>query len=152
MITETSVRVQLLQGDMEQHYPFLRNEWFLRAVANVPDCDVDEILNVTSERGAMSRQDVAWALARNRWANRICDRCWNKERPQELKMCVRCCLTFYCNRRCQEKDWPRHKLRCCAENAVLEDGPQRVEFCRISNPEEAESCGQGSTATLLFDS
>jgi hypothetical protein len=80
MVEETSVRAQLV-ADEAAHCPFLRDENFLRAVRNVPDCDIDYAFKFVSERCALSKQDVARMLAINRWSNRICDHCWNKDRP-----------------------------------------------------------------------
>ncbi len=165
-----SVRARLLQGDLEARCPFLSNGRFIRAVTNVPNCDVDDVLNATSElRGiaianvpncgadeslnvtlqssAMSRKDVAQLIAGMRWANRVCDRCWKKDRPKELMLCNRCCLVFYCDRGCQKADWARHKLRCCAENPVPDDGPHGLILGLPSDSEASEDfrCGEETT-------
>ena len=142
-----SVRARLLQGDLEARCPFLSTKRFLRAVTNVPNRDVDDVMNANSGQGriaivnipkcaadgkvlnatllpsAVSRQDVAQFIATTRWASPICDLCWKKDQPKQLMLCDRCCLVFYCNRVCQKADWARHKRRCCADNPIADDGP-----------------------------
>ena len=148
MTTEKSIRAQVIQGDLEAQFPFLRSDWFLRAVDNVPDCDIDEFFNITGKSDALSRKDVPRTIAMLRWANRVCDHCESEGRPKNLMLCNRCCLTFYCNRRCQVADWPRHKQRCCVENPVLDKGPQRLARELASDHEEIEDLKCGNETTL----
>ncbi|TDL22934.1 hypothetical protein BD410DRAFT_897807 [Rickenella mellea] len=48
-------------------------------------------------------------------ANPQCSIVWSFKDPiPNLEMCGRCLWTFYCSRKCQKIDWPRHKAEPCA--------------------------------------
>lgn len=40
----------------------------------------------------------------------ICDFCL--KRTADLKHCSKCHQMYYCNRECQQNDWPLHKSEC----------------------------------------
>ncbi|GFH56483.1 hypothetical protein CTEN210_12959 [Chaetoceros tenuissimus] len=42
---------------------------------------------------------------------KICH-CCKKTSEEKLPTCSRCKIVGYCNRECQRKDWPKHKLEC----------------------------------------
>lgn len=42
---------------------------------------------------------------------KICH-CCQKTSDEKLPTCSRCKIVGYCNRECQRKDWPKHKLEC----------------------------------------
>jgi MYND finger len=45
-------------------------------------------------------------------ADSTCRTCSKEMLPQDVMRCSRCKKAAYCNRECQKKDWPRHKLQC----------------------------------------
>ena len=45
-------------------------------------------------------------------AGSTCCTCSNQMLPDNVMRCSRCKKAAYCNRECQKKDWPRHKLQC----------------------------------------
>jgi len=104
------------------------------AVGNVPKCDIKLIRNqVLTTNPALANNElrIREVIVNNRWCNKICDTCLNKRDPDKLMHCGRCCLTFYCNRECQRKDWDRHKLRCCKPDGPLDKGPQELVFVNV---------------------
>ena len=37
---------------------------------------------------------------------------WCGQKESKLSCCSQCCVTLYCSKRCQKKDWKTHKLIC----------------------------------------
>lgn len=52
--------------------------------------------------------------------------CGNDRRRRGFKKCGRCKLARYCNRQCQEEDWPWHKLVCSEGNASMPDRMRNI--------------------------
>lgn len=44
--------------------------------------------------------------------------CYVCKKTEDTKRCSKCKSISYCDRKCQEKDWPRHKLEC-TENGII---------------------------------
>ena len=94
---------------------------FRKAVSNVPDADVRVIQQMSTEK--MTTDDyLRTMLAFNRWANRICDQCWDKSDLSKLRACSECALAFYCSTECKEKASVKHAERCCNRAGPLDDG------------------------------
>jgi len=99
---------------------------FQKALENVPQADIDLVKN---QRATLSDEQIIQALVRNRWNHKICDACGDKQQPNKLKHCARCCLAFYCSVECQKKGWKEHKTRCGNKQGPLDNGFQKLVFC-----------------------
>jgi hypothetical protein len=88
------------------------------------------------------------SILSTRYANRICNHCWNKADPSKLLVCSKCELVFYCNEACQKADWTAdticfperyekgakqcHKNWCCNSKATYDRGPLRVAIGKLA--------------------
>ncbi|XP_012228263.2 uncharacterized protein [Linepithema humile] len=48
------------------------------------------------------------------------------------------CLTYYCSRPCQVKDWPRHQMECERIPALVEETVQNMSTLQVSKEEDQE--------------
>ena len=87
------------QGSQELLYyiTWLRTEdnqlLFEKAYKNIPNSDVDYLLNVTKEPSTQQeRTKLSQMLAFNRLANRICENCGDKKDITKLSICNDCGL------------------------------------------------------------
>ena len=115
--------------------PILTNPAFVRAVTMVPRADIAYVQAAC--RGGETRTDdeVAHMLAFNRWYNKICDNCGDKDDPTALLRCARCGLVWYCGRACQRAHWAKHRLRCAKLDGPLDDGPQAIRMIKMGPPD-----------------
>lgn len=116
-----------------------------KAASNIPDCDVKYIRDFfekekslygkeRNEAESLIKNDdhLRVMLALNRLQNPICDTCCKKGPDVELRICSRCCLTFFCSPECLEKGRDVHMLRCCrVKDGVLDNGPMRIAIVKV---------------------
>ena len=104
---------------------------FEKAYKNIPNSDVDYLLNVTKEPSTQQeRTKLSQMLAFNRLANRICENCGDKKDITKLSICNDCGLAWYCSKECQTNHWDIHKLRCCKPDGPLDEGYQAIALLR----------------------
>uniref|UniRef100_A0A915Q0H3 MYND-type domain-containing protein n=1 Tax=Setaria digitata TaxID=48799 RepID=A0A915Q0H3_9BILA len=52
----------------------------------------------------------------SKFADKVCANCmvpvWERDTEEKLSRCGRCKFAYYCNMRCQKKDWLNHKMEC----------------------------------------
>lgn len=66
--------------------------------------------------------------------------CLNCAAPSSTRRCTGCYVARYCSKRCQEQDWPRHKLTCnrtmtgSKENTETNMGPSKASAEKIDTP------------------
>jgi hypothetical protein len=118
---------------------------FAIAVANVPDADIDLVIQESDHPVArLGREAVARCLAYMRWAYPMCETC--AKSPTDgvsLKKCTRCYLDQYCDKKCQALSWHFHKQRCGNKSGPLAFGPHQL----VHFPEKEEDKDSGSATT-----
>lgn len=104
---------------------------FPAIIENVPASEVENVANIMQVvLDDANTKQFRSRIAVSRIVNRICNRCHNKSKPQDLLWCSRCKMTFYCSTKCQHDDWVEHKKWCCCTNAEVDKGPQRTVIMR----------------------
>ena len=104
---------------------------FEKAYKNIPNSDVDLILNTTKEPSTeQERTKLSQMLAFNRLANRICENCGDKKDITKLSICNDCGLAWYCSKVCQINHWDTHKLRCRNVDGPLDKGFQAIALVK----------------------
>jgi hypothetical protein len=96
---------------------------FIRAIESVPDADVRLAGHLFV--GATNIQ-LKYRLAFLRWANPICDQCFDEKTPEKLVPCLRCGLVWYCSTTCQHNHAEKHAMRCGRRDGPLDTGPQQL--------------------------
>ena len=128
---------------------------FARAVANVPDADIDALQKIVAARecdcgGVMpTRLNLAAGVVQSRRANRICSKCCNNDR-RALEVCEACGLDYYCSRACQQSDQERHKLRCCKKDGPLDKGPMGIAIVHIDPPVQVHNAATWEEWVIAF--
>src|SRR5689334_3776189 len=109
-----------LSNYTEQEKEFFRGllvlSQFQKALDNLPTIDVTSIKDFLRSK-AKDKSDLdkipkdgelAKQIVTLRWTNKICDNCSYKWDLDRLFLCEKCCLVFYCCKKCQEEHQPVH--------------------------------------------
>ena len=128
----------LLRGFFSRHFPVVKREQGpFRCVAcgncatvfiNMPlsqkaslvdlvsaICEYGKCEAVAKEQRCSFARELANASSETAGAITIVDPvCYVCAHTEDIKCCSKCKLTAYCSRRCQKRDWPRHKGECQA--------------------------------------
>ena len=103
---------------------------YMRALENLPDTDIFYLMKNTNLELEQKNNEKIRHLAQchvlNRLSKRICDNCGNKSNIMKLKLCNKCCISWYCSKECQMKHSAIHKLRCCNRSGPLDLGYQKI--------------------------
>jgi len=100
---------------------------------NIPLVEIKEFKKNTGskviKKCGLTDKEIAIYIAHTRRMNKICgncgraeycDCCNDKKGKVNLKRCGKCMLTYYCNDKCQRKDWiTRHKYWCCKKDSKI---------------------------------
>lgn len=79
--------------------------------------------------------------------------CYVCKKTEDAKRCSRCKSISYCDRACQEKDWPRHKLECGIDQLISPQEPplkkQAITEEQQQQPAQQQSIPKPITSDVI---
>lgn len=101
------------------------------AYKNLPNGDAEHILKTIPKEAINEDLNIRLCLVINLLNNPICESCGNKDDPDALLICKKCCAAWYCNDTCANNHKEIHDLRCCRLDGPLNMGYQQIAICNI---------------------
>lgn len=130
-----------IKHNMKEH--ICTSPWFDDAVNNVPKCQVDHILNQIKTKvkvlpcNTKDELEIRRNIVIQFSIIKVCNYCRNNLSSKDALTCKKCHLVYYCDRKCQEKDWKSrsHKKWCCDQDAPLEHYASNMLLLNVNQSE-----------------
>lgn len=99
-------RIQLLRSNRKHYYIYFD------AISNVPDVDIIKLLSTPMLQNH-PEVVIVMHIVYSVLCGGVCDACEDRTKPQELLLCSKCKLAWYCNEACRARHAGFHSRRCC---------------------------------------
>jgi hypothetical protein len=103
-----------------------QSEKLKTACSNVPAADLAALVAFSADK---SVENARVLIVATRLTNAVCNEC--VKRPEGLRACSGCKITFYCSGRCQKLNWREHRKWCCNPEAAVDTGPLRIVIATL---------------------